>query len=836
MSGVKRIFLAGLLCFVAAYNGNALETGAFTFVTVRAALEDGLYDLAQKQAEVLVGSGDVSELQRGDAYVLLVRALYGQHRFKEMLQTIDALQSGIPTTELGALVYWHAVAQYQMGNPKGALDEISGFGTRFHGSTLLARVSRLEAWCYLKVNKSGEALAIFEQFDRQYGSTEEGAANLLDWGQVLLNSGDIQAARAVFERLVKRSPALSAVQEGRLWQAKALVAEGKLDVAWNILMLVANDQSVRADRRAMAWMTLSEVNAVQSNLEAAVTSASKSVDLAPTAYLKNRGRALWGRWLLRSGKIAEGSEMLRPLIGQLTDDPLSGELQLELAATYFGLQQFERAAQEYQYYLETFSDSGGRFQAFRGRGLSLWSVQRYAEASAMFEKAAGLTPDPVMREQLLVKSADSLFANSQYKLAAAAYDRVLTEYRSTSLTPQVLFQYADCLARQSQWVESETRFREVVRRFPDSALAERSLMRIAETKEEQGASFIHAALAAYTDVMNVYPSGALFPEALHRHGLAAYQIGEIDMALKDFTRVVTDFPKSRVAPQAYFMRGWALYMRGQEEESLKVCKSFVDRYPDSEWTSGVLFWIGEYAYNHGTYSDAEAQFLKLVEKMPSDPLADQALIWAGRSAMMQKEYLRAVDTFSRLAKAYPASTRLDEARFLQGDCLSELGEFSQAILVFDNLLAKFPGSTLVGAAWGRRGDCQFTLGVNDVKRYDEAVASYRSVARSPGITFDLELQAEYKIGRCFDKQGRRNEALEQYYTRVVVRYLAAKGPDLAAAVWFTKAAFAAADILVLEKNWKRAVNVLDRVVEARIPASGDARKRIEQIRAEHWLW
>jgi hypothetical protein len=116
------------------------------------------------------------------------------------------------------------------------------------------------------------------------------------------------------------------------------------------------------------------------------------------------------------------------------------------------------------------------------------------------------------------------------------------------------------------------------------------------------------------------------------------------------------------------------------------------------------------------------------------------------------------------------------------------------------------------------------------------VASYRSVARSPGTSFDLELQAEYKIGRCFDKQGRRLDALEQYYTRVVVRYLSAKGPDLAAAVWFTKAAFAAADILELEKNWKRAVAVLERVVDARIPATGDARKRIEQIRAEHWLW
>lgn len=805
-------------------------------VAAQAALEDGLYDLAQREAEAVWRSGEGMDVTRGDAAILLARAHCGQHRFKEMLQVLDRMPAAMPTSEAGARAYWHAVALYEAGRAREALDELAGFAGRFHGSPLVPRAARLEAWCNLKENRRIEALGVFEQFDRQFGATDEGAANLLDWGQALLGSGNTPAAAAVLERLSRRSPALPAVQDGKLWLAKALVAEGRWEAAWNLLTLMANDTTVRADRRAIAWMTLGEVNAVQTNLEAAVISAAKSVELAPTVYLKNKARALQGRWLLRSGRIAEGAELLRPVIASLTDEPLSGELQLELAASYAAAKQADKAAEEYQYYLETFSDPAGCFQACRGRGLALWSLQRYAEASAMFDKAAGMTADAAAREELLVKAADSLFANSQFKLAAVAYERILSEYPATALTPQVLFQCADSLARQSQPEEAENRFRELVRRYPGHALAERSLMRIAEMREEQGPSHIHAALAAYADLMNIYPAGTLYAEALHRHGLAAYRIGELDLALKDFTRVVGEFPKSRVAPQAYFMRGWALYMRGQEEESLKVCKSFIERYPDSEWTPGVIFWIGEYAYNHGTYVESESQFTRLVEKFPKDVLADQALIWAGRSAMMQKEYLRAVDLFSRVAKSYPASPHLAEARFLQGDSLSELGEFSRAILVFDDLLAKYPSSTLVSAAWGRRGDCQFTLGATDVKRYDEAVASYRSVAHSPGTTFDLELQAEYKIGRCYDKMGRRADALEQYYAKVVVAFLAAHNPDPAGAVWFTKAAFAAADILELEKNWKRAIAVLERVIEARVPAAGDARKRIEQLRAEHWLW
>lgn len=834
MTGMRQWMILGWVVVWTAWCP-AQETAVAPLTAAQAALEDGLYDVAQRQVEAVLKERGGSELLRGDATVLLARILHGQKKFKEMIQRIDQVKPRVPTTQAGALVYWRAVAQYGAGDVGGALEAIRGFAGRFPGSVLIPQAARLEAWCNLKEGRREQALAVFEQYDRQYGTAPEGAVNLLDWGQALLGEGNAAGARAVLERLVKITPPTDVVQEGKLWLARALVAEGKWEAAWNLLDLVASDPLMRQDRRAMAWMNLSEVNAAQGNLEAAVTAATRSTEVAPTAYLKHRGQALQGRWMLKQGKLAEATALLRPAIAQLTEDPLSGVLQLELAATCLAMKQPEKAAEEYQYYLETFTEPQGRIHAFRGRGLALWDLQRYAEASAMFEKAAALVTEPGEREALLVKSADALFANSQYKLAGAAYERILGEFPAGGLRPQVLFQYGESLARQSQWEPAEQQFREVIRRYPAHSLAERSLMRIAELKEEQGPPFMRSAMAAYADVMAVYPSGALFPEALLRHGLAAYQVGEFDSALKSLTQVVTAYPTNKVAQQAYFMRGWALYMSGQEEESLKVCKAFVERYPDSEWTPGVMFWIGEYANNHGQYAQAEEQFLKLVQKAPKHPLAEQALIWAGRAAMKQKEYLRAVDLFSRMARSYPESELMAEARFLQGDSLSELGEFSRAILVFDDLISKFPNSPLVSAAWGRRGDCQFTLGATDAKRYDEAIASYRSVARSPGSTFDLELQAEYKIGRCYNKMGRRADALEQYYTRVVVRYLAGKGSP-SAAVWFTNAAFAAADIQELEKNWKRAIKVLERVVEARVPASGDARKRIEQIRAEHWIW
>ncbi|MEI6148238.1 MAG: tetratricopeptide repeat protein [bacterium] len=837
---MTRTFLSGLLALSMAAGAVIADEAPLSLGAAKAAVEDGFYDLAQKQLESFIKKRGRQSAEGLEAVILLARTFWGQGRYGAMLTLLGEDPGKQKGGEAGALVYWHAAAQYELGNWSKALAELKDFEARYPEDPYRLKAVRLGAWCQLRGGRQAEAFKTFSDFDRQYGGTADGLANLLDWGQALLADGDLPRARQVLERLVASTLNGPEVQEGRLWLAQVLIREGKWETAWNLLSLLANDATLRVDPRARAWLALSEVNAAQTNLEAAVTSAAKGVELAPTQLIKNRGMALQGRWLIKQGKLNEGAALLRIVIAAAPSDPLSGELQLELAGAYYDQNQNEKAVEEYQYYLETFTSLEGKLRALRGRGLALWALKRYAETATVFEKAAGLAKDPDEREQYLIKAADALFANGQFKLAGESYERVLKEFPRSTRASQVIFQLAESLGRQGEWARAEERFRTVARRYPDTVLAERALMRLAEMMEEQGPNFMREALAAYGEVMEVFPGGTLYAEALYRHGLVSYQLLQFEAALKDFNRVVDELPASRAAPQAFFMRGRSLYMMGREEEALGVGRQFIERYPDTEWTPGVMFWLGEYAFNHGAYADAEKQFLTLPTRYPKDTLADQALLWAGRAAMKQKEYLRATEVFARLAETYPESPRLAEVRFLQGDVLSELGEFSRAIVVFDELIAKFAGSPLVSAAWGRKGDCQFTLGAGDNKRYNEAMKSYRSVVKSPGVTIDEALQAEYKIGRCLDKLGQKAEAFEQYYTRVVAPFLEhgeiSHEVNMAAAVWFTKAAFAAADILEADKNWRRAVRVLERVVQAGVPAGRDAQERIDRIRTEHWLW
>jgi tetratricopeptide (TPR) repeat protein len=277
---------------------------------------------------------------------------------------------------------------------------------------------------------------------------------------------------------------------------------------------------------------------------------------------------------------------------------------------------------------------------------------------------------------------------------------------------------------------------------------------------------------------------------------------------------------------------------GRDREALAVCRAFAEKRPQSSWTPDVMFWIGKYEFNQADYVAAEQAFTELVSQAPRHELADDALLWAGLSASRHKEYLRANELFTRLVKEYPESPKMAEARFAQGEALAELANYAEAILIFDEVIKKYPDSGLVDRAWGRKADCQFVLGGEDARRFQESMDSYQVVAGSATAGQDMTLQAEYKIGRCLEKLNRTDDALSQYYAKVVARYLedSQKGVwhSEGAKLWFMRGAFNAADILEARKDWRGAVRVLERVVRAGVPAAEEAKERIRKVQAEHW--
>jgi len=811
-------------------SGAALNAG-------KAALEDGLYEIAERQFRRHFREAGRKGEKNREAVVHLVRAIYEQQKYEEILEVLkprSKLVRGVPDN--GAFVFWRALALYEMGKIDKALAMISEFEEDYPDREYAGRAERLRAWCYLKARKVEEALQSFERFDRMYGDLPEAPQNLLEWAKTLASAGGLEPAGGVLARLVKLSATLEAVQEGHYCLGQILIEEEKWEDATHVLTSLGNNKNADDDLRAEAWFSLVSVFEARTNRTEGLNVLKMGIDLARSPELKRKGSFKVGRLLLEMGRLDEGLPLLKAFVSESPDDPLAGAVQLAVAGALLEQERHNEAVDEFQYYLETFTNVTGLAQAYQGRGWGLINIGRYAEAAAAFEKAYSLFKDSSYREQCLFKVGDAYFANVQYRLARETYERVLSEFPESELGARALFQLAESTARAGEPEKAEETFLQLSGTYPHSPLAEEALIRIAEIRTSQGHWM--DAIDCFNKVMNVCSNGTSYAQALYGRGMVRYRLFRFGEALTDLERVVTEFPGSEMIEQADYMRGMCYYWMGRDNDALLILENFIKRSPESQWAPEVLFWIGKHHYNHGNYDEAERTFLLFVEKYPGNPVADDALIRAGIMASKRKEYMRSIELFTRMVKEYPNSDSIAEARFAQANALSELAKFSAAILIFDEIINKYPESDSVAAAWGRKGDCQFTLGADDSKRYEESMESYRVVANSSSAGLDLVMQAEYKIGKCLEKLGRLAEAFEQYYLKVVVRYFEDRENGIwhteSAKVWFYRAARDAADIMEAKKDWRRVVAILERVVQAGVPASDEARERVKKIRAEKW--
>lgn len=811
-------------------------------IAARAAFQDGLYDVAQRLLEPVVAAAaraDRLSAADEDAVVLLARAQYEQRRYDDALATLAPPRSGwlrrAPARP--AFVFWRAAALHAAGRHQEALNESADFETRFPGAELAPAVMRLRAWCLWRMNRRADALALFERFDRQHGAHPETDINRLEWARALREGGQTNAALAVLDLMAAREGGTPEVQQARLERGLLLRDLGRPDEALVRLTSVFDAGEVSPDRRALAGYAIAAIHAERGDQTRRIARLEAALALPVSPGVRARGELDLGRAHLDAGGTETGLDLIRGALERVPAGPAASAAQLDIARTLLGLGRAEEAAAAYQAHLEAFTNQADQAVAMEGRGHALLALGRPAEAAAAFTRAATLQPEVVAAARAGLKAADAWFANGQYERARELYGRGLTE---AALAPQHSYlelQQAECLARAGATQEAATAFAELAVRYPGSETAERAHLRRGALLAATGQW--PAALEAYEAALGgVIADPVRRREALRGRALARYRLLRFADALGDWESLRNETADPALAEEAAYMHALCLYWMGRDEEATAAARVFIAAHPDSDWTPRLTYWLGRTEFNRGAFGAAESAFLDHVARRPTHPLAAEALYWAGIAAARAQEFARAVETLGRVAREYPGSPRLPDVRFAQADALSQMGRYAEAIVLFDDVIANFPDSPLVTAAWGRKGDCQFSMGGETAARYEESIESYRRVTAAPGAPLDLTLQADYKIGRSLEKLNRTDAALEQYYKRVIVRFLAERAqgawPGESTAVWFVKAALNACEILERRGDWRRAAALLQRVTEANVPGAGDLADRLSRIRAEHW--
>ncbi len=319
-------------------------------------------------------------------------------------------------------------------------------------------------------------------------------------------------------------------------------------------------------------------------------------------------------------------------------------------------------------------------------------------------------------------------------------------------------------------------------------------------------------------------------EALGRGFYRTYRFAEARAA---FRQVAADDPAR--APRMRFFEALCLYGAGEDEEAERVAEGLLADKTDPHVRADVLLWLAKFKYNRRDWRASGRLFLSASDVPGLSPeKAADALLWAARAAFAENDYTSVIQLTTRLVERFPSSPVRLPALLLQGETLNEQARFDEAVLVFERVAAA-ADVTAADRARARllKADALFAMGADNPARYTAALEAYRAILFGGALSPSAKLVISFKIARALEKLRRLDEAMDQYYTQVVLAYrrerLGHVRLDDEARAAFSKAAFRLADEFEGRGKGHQAVAVLDLVATSDSPAAEEARKRIRRL-------
>ena len=427
------------------------------------------------------------------------------------------------------------------------------------------------------------------------------------------------------------------------------------------------------------------------------------------------------------------------------------------------------------------------------------AAARWQDAADVYREAIETWPDVVRRASVQdgigwaqLKLGRREAALEAFRAAAKLADG--DDERATAIMKE-----GDVLSEMGRTEEAMACYRDVLKRFPKTAVAEK-LQRIVRLRE-------------------IETSG--------REAFRGYRFSD---AQKAFAEVAAEDPVRK--PMMDYFDVLCLYGQGLDEAAEKKAQELADGCPDAGTRASAVLWLAKFSYNRGEWKKARRLFDAYAATAGAD--SAEALLWSARAALVENDCPAAIQTVTQLAERYPKSPLLSQALLVQGEALIEMARFDEAVLVFERVaIAEGIAADLRLKAQGLKADALFAMGADNPARYAAALEAYRAIRFGGELGASGQVVFSFKIARTLEKLKRMDEAVEQYYTQVVLAYrdgrLAGERYDDEARTAFSRAAFRLADEYEGRGQELQTIRVLELVSESDVPAAAEAARRLERI-------
>lgn len=469
----------------------------------------------------------------------------------------------------------------------------------------------------------------------------------------------------------------------------------------------------------------------------------------------------------------------------------------------------------------------------------LTAAESAVEGAALIRSIVRDAPDTPGARDALLDVADRELAAGNWKMAHTLFSEATEIWpdaaRMAAVQDGLGWSLAE-LGRPAEALEAFERSEQVATNDEARATAALKQGDILSSlgRLDEAMSRYRLALSKYPET----PAAARLGESLRirereAQGRELYRTYRFAEARAAFRQVAAGDPSR--ALRMRFFEALCLYGGGEDEKAERQAESLLEDRSDPRLRADVLLWLAKFRYNRHDWKAAGRLFREASEvaELPDEKAAD-ALLWAARAAFAESDYAAVIQLTTRLVERFPDLPVRLPALLLQGETLNEQARFDEAVLVFERVAAA-ADVTAADRARARRlkADALFAMGADNPARYTTALEAYRAILFGSALSPSEKLVVSFKIARVLEKLRRMDEAIDQYYTQVVLAYrrerLGHARLDDEACAAFSKAAFRLADEFESRGKGHQAVAVLDLVATSDSPAAEEARRRIRRM-------
>ena len=460
------------------------------------------------------------------------------------------------------------------------------------------------------------------------------------------------------------------------------------------------------------------------------------------------------------------------------------------------------------------------------------------EGESIIRRIVGVDPDAEGAEEAYSALAASLLKRGRWQEAADAYRDLVAIWPRAAKLSDVQEGRGWAFRRLNRLEEALDAFSRAVESAANDESRATAMLAKGDVLSDLGRKA--DSLAVYREIAAGYPSTAAGEKIalqlklidLEESGRALYREYRFAEAYSVFAELATLDPAKK--SKAELMEVLCLYGQRKDEEAENRARYLSDSATDETVRSEATLWLAKYEYNSSRWTDAAKLFSRYVDMRPEAADAPESMLWCSRAQLADNDFPGAIHTVTTLAESYPDSPEKSRGFLVQGEALIELSRFDEAVLVLERAAmdARSPAQDRLSASL-LKADALFAMGADNPVRYEEALAEYRRVRESADLDRTLRLAVSFKLGRTLEKLRRVDEAVDQYYTDVVLAYrdAAATGRQLGdeARSAFARAAFRLSDIFESRGRPSQAVNILNLVVTSGLPAAVEAVRRRDRI-------